>query len=88
MHTKRASDFLPKVMSEVLEGSFAIAKSKLGRMLFRQAVDLNIVYHILAFDTDIDLEQLERLRYRSVRDVQELNGEISFEQALKFQKSI
>ena len=88
LETKQADRYLPQVLQQVLEGNFAVMKSKLGRMLFRQAVDLNVIYHILAYDTDIDLEQLERLRYRSVRDVQETNGEVSFKDALKFQKTV
>ena len=63
-------------------------KNKLGRLLFKYAVEANISNHILAYDTDIDLEQLERLRNRSVREVQESNGEISFKDNLKFQKSV
>lgn len=83
-----ASQYLPRVLDAVMDGHFKSMKNKLGRLLFKYAVEANISNHILAYDTDIDLEQLERLRNRSVREVQESNGEISFKDNLKFQKSV
>ena len=62
--------------------------SRIGRLLFKQAVEENIGNHILAADTDMDLETYEKLRSRSVREVKQTNGEISFKDDLIFQKSL
>ncbi len=88
LHTQKASAYLPRVLRDVLEGQFSIVKKKLGRLIFKQAVETNITNHIIAHDTDIDYEQFERLRYRSVREVSQTNGEISFKDDLKFQKEV
>ena len=44
--------------------------------------------HILAADTDMDLETYEKLRSRSIREIKQTNGEISFKDDLIFQKSL
>lgn len=81
-----ASEYLPTVLSAVLVGSLESMKVKLGRLLFKQAVETNITNHIISFDSDIDIPTYEKLRARSVREVKETNGEISFLDDLKFQK--
>ncbi len=81
-----ASEYLPTVLSAVLVGSLESMKVKLGRLLFKQAVENNITNHIISYDSDIDIPTYEKLRARSVREVKETNGEISFLDDLKFQK--
>ena len=88
VRTENASAFLPRVLSDVLEGKFAVLKKKLGRMLFKHSVEMNITNHILCADTDIDVPTYQHLRNRSVREVLETNGELTFEDALRFQKSV
>ena len=75
-------------MSEVLSGAIGLFGDRIGRLLFKQAVECNITNHILAADTDIDLETYEKLRSRSVREVRETGGSISFQDDLVFQKSL
>jgi len=88
LHTKKASDFLPRVLADVLEGKLEQFAKRIGRLLFKQAVENNITNHIIAADTDIDLDTYQQLRGRSVREVSETNGEISFKDDLIFQKSV
>lgn len=88
LHTKRASDFLPRVLADVLEGMLEQFAKRIGRLLFKQAVENNITNHIIAADTDIDLDTYQQLRGRSIREVGETNGEISFKDDLIFQKSV
>jgi len=88
LHTKKASDFLPRVLADVLEGKLEQFAKRIGRLLFKQAVENNITNHIIAADTDIDLDTYQQLRGRSVREVGETNGEISFKDDLIFQKSV
>ena len=47
-----------------------------------------ILTHIVAADTDIDLDTLEKLRGRCVQDARRTNGEISFQDILRFQKGL
>lgn len=42
----------------------------------------------IAYDTDIDEGEYQRLRGRAIRDMKRTNGRISFKDALDFQKSV
>ena len=88
LHTKRAADYLPRVLTDVWIGTVSTLCDRIGRLMFKQAVECNITNHIIAADTDMDLDTYERLRNRSVREVKQTRGEISFKDDLIFQKSL
>lgn len=88
LYTQRAADYLPEVLSEIIIGAVGVFGDHIGKQLFKLSVENNISNHILAADTDMDVQTYERLRNRSVREVQQTNGEISFKDDLIFQKSI
>ena len=88
LHARRAEYYLPRVLGSVLQGTLGIFADRIGKLLFKLAVESNIGNHILAADTDMDVETYEHLRSRSLREVKQTHGEISFEDDLIFQKSL
>lgn len=88
LHAKRAEYYLPRILGSILRGTLGMFGDRIGKLLFKQAVECNVANHILAADTDMDVETYERLRNRSLREVQRTKGEISFEDDLIFQKSL
>ena len=88
LETERADLYLPRVLSEILEGKLDMLGRRIGSLLFKLAVESNISNHLLAADTDMDMRTYEKLRGRSVREVKETNGRISFKDDLRFQKSL
>lgn len=88
LHARRAEYYLPRVLGSVLQGTLGIFADRIGKLLFKLAVESNIGNHILAADTDMDVETYERLRSRSLREVKQTHGEISFKDDLIFQKSL
>ena len=44
--------------------------------------------NLLASDTNVDLDTLQKLRVRCVKNVKETNREIDFQDAFRFQKRI
>ncbi len=76
------------MLSDILIGTFNSFGDRIGKLLFKQAVENNITNHIIAADTDIDLDTYEKLRSRSVIEVKQTNGQISFKDDLIFQKSL
>lgn len=88
LYTLKAGAFLPRVLGNVIDGKFAVFGKKIGRLLFKLSVESNVTNHILASDTDIDRPTYDRLHNRSVREVRETNGEITFLDDLNFQKSV
>lgn len=88
LNTGSADAYLPRVLSEVFAGTIDLLSSRIGRLMFKQAVEASMLMHIIAADTDIDEETLERLRVRCLNDVKSSNGQISFADILRYQKSV
>ncbi len=88
LNAENAGAYLPRVLATMVEGKLDMLGSRIGRLLFKLAVECNISNHILAADTDMDVPTYERLRGRSVREVKETNGKISFKDDLIFQRSV
>ena len=88
LEAEHDGDYLPRTLSAVLEGALTALGDRLGRLLFKLAVEEAMLMHIIAFDTDIDQRKLEQLRGRCVQDVMRTHGKISFRDILNFQKSV
>ena len=88
LHARHAEYYLPRVLGSVLQGTLGLFADRIGKLLFKQAVEGNITNPIISADTDMDLDTYERLRSRSLREVKQTKGEISFEDDLIFQKSL
>lgn len=88
LDAQSASDYLPRLISETLEANMGALGDRIGRLLFKLTVEESMMMHIIACDTDIDAPTLDRLRGRCVMDTKRTNGEISFKEILKFQKSL
>lgn len=88
LDTQNASAYLPRIFSDVLEGKLGALGSRIGRLLFKLAVEQSMIANILAADINSDLDDMEKLRSRCVREVKQINGEIKFKDALKYQKGL
>ena len=81
---KKAGDYLPNTVASTLEGVLLMFGDRLGRLLFRLVVEVGMMGRIIASDTAMDSETIERLRAECVRDAKKTNGQISFRDALRF----
>lgn len=88
LNTKNAGAFLPETLSAMMTGTLDYYAGRIGSILFKQGVDLNVLGQIIAYDTDIDEGEYQRLRGKAIRDMKHTNGRISFKDALDFQKSV
>ena len=53
-------------------------------MLFRLVVEVGMMGRIIAPDTAMDNETIERLRTKCIQDDKKTNGQVSFRDALRF----
>ena len=86
LDTESADAYLPKVLADILEGKLGALGKRIGHLLFKLSVDQNLVGNVLAAGIDIDPDELRKARVRCVKEVKETNGEISFEDAVRYQK--
>ena len=83
-----ADEYLPRVLSDVLEGKLGALGGRIGRLLFKLAVEQDMNANILAALAEVDLDTVYRLRGECVQNVKRTNGEVSFEDALRVQKRL
>ena len=86
LDTQHADSYLPRVLSDVLEGTLGALGSRIGRILFKLAVELHMSSNFIASSTNTDPDTVEKMRVRCIKEVKQVNGEIKFEDALKYQK--
>ena len=86
LDTEYANEYLPRVLADVLEGKLGALGKRIGHLLFKLSVDQNLMGNVLAAGIDIDPDELRKARVRCVKEVKETNGEISFEDAVRYQK--
>ncbi len=88
VRTRDDQCFLPSTLSDILERTLGVMANRIGKLLFKQLVELGILSHIIAADTDVDQATLQRLRGRCVDDVKRTNGQIQFKNILQFQREV
>ena len=88
LNTKNARAFLPEVLTTILIGIMNDFAQRIGRQLYKVAVEQNLCNHILISDTDMDQRTYQLMRGRSVREVDSTNGRITFKEVLDFQRSV
>lgn len=78
--------YLPIAFDSQLKGSLKITEDRLSKLLFKNAVEMSMMMNILAANTDVDDETLNKLRAKCVKDVKYSNGKISIEDINRYQR--
>lgn len=73
---------LPKTVSASLDGRLGMFEDHLSALLYKQAVELDMVMGILADSYEFSEEDIRRRRAGSVRNVKQTNGRLSFEEKI------
>lgn len=81
-----ACEFLPAALTAAMRGTIHESENRTSHLLFKLAVELDMVMNVLAAGMEIPQEDLERLRGRCVRDVKSTNGSISLKDAVDYQR--
>ena len=88
LDTEHAEEYLPRVLADVLDGKLGALGKRMGHLLFKQSVEQDMLANLFACGIDVDMDTLQKLRVRCVKEVRETNGEISLEDALLYQKGV
>ena len=88
LNTAHTEAYLPRVLSDVLEGKLRALGDRVASHLFKLSVGEAVTHNILAYESDISMGTLHELQGKCVQDVKRTNGKIDFEDALKFQKDL
>lgn len=89
LKAKDAGEYLPRVLSAVLEGKLGSFGDRVGRLLFKLAVNDDMLTHILAAGTEVDeLAALDKLRVQCVNETKQTHGSVEFKDAYLFEKGL
>ena len=78
---EEAVEFLPSALVAALQGSIRSSESRTTRLLFKLAVEMDMMMNVLAVGMEVPAEDLEKLRAQCVRNVKATNGSISYKEA-------
>ena len=80
-------DYIASQLSVITEGIIKGTEQRLSRAIFKLAVEVGALTHMLAAINDIDDETLKKLRVMCIDEVKRINGIINFEKAVRYQRS-
>ena len=84
--SRDGTEFLAPILVSALQGMVANAENHIVRLLFKLAVETNMMMNVLASEVDVSPEALERLRGRCIQEVKKTGGAITFADVVKYQK--
>ncbi len=79
------TEFVAPQIAALTEGIIKGSEQKLCRAMFKIAVELGAVTHMLAAMNQIDEQTLFKLRSMCIDEVRHINGVINFEKAVRYQ---
>lgn len=86
LDTKDATPFLAQAIVSSVEATLQSAEQRTATNLFRLAVEIDMMMHLLAASLDITDDELRALRGRCVSEVKKTKGKLTFDAAVAFQQ--
>ena len=86
LDAERHVNYLSPMITESVAATIKGTEQHITRILFKVAVELGKLSHMLAAAHDVDEETLRQLHSMCVSEVRKINGIINYEDAVKFQK--
>lgn len=86
LEAQEPQSYLPGMFLSTMKAMVFESDNRIGRLLFKLAVELAMTMNVVAAGQDIDKVSLERLRGECVKEVKRMNGGFSFEDAYDWQK--
>ncbi|UKI12292.1 MAG: hypothetical protein L6V84_06020 [Oscillospiraceae bacterium] len=74
--------FLTPALESVISAKVRDSEERLARLLFKLAVDQNLLAHAVADCFEFTLAEVDNMRSNSVREVKETNGTIRTDEIL------
>ena len=82
----RDLEFMPNAIGSTISNKFENFEGRMSSLLFKIAVELSMLTHVFAATTRIDNSMISQLRSMCIAEVKKTHGNISFEEAVKFQR--
>lgn len=83
---KDGMEALPPLLASAIRGSVQDTENRIARLLFKMAVELDMVMNVVAGTMKVKEETLKELRVTCVQNIKRTNGAVTFEDAVKYQR--
>lgn len=80
------SEFLTPALESVVSGQVTDSENRIARVIFKLAVEMSMLLHVVAKDYDCSENDLDRLRGYCVDEIKRINGKFGFEEAHRHQR--
>ncbi len=81
------NQYLPIALSSAMNGIIHTSEDRIAKVLYKNTVELSMLMNILAATAEVDEDILKKLRRKCAKEVNGTRGQITFEDAYKYQKS-
>ena len=81
-----ALTYLPPVLVSAVRGAVQDTENRIARLLFKQAVELDMVMNVVAGTMRVDEETVKQLRATCIENVKKTGGTVTFDAAVKYQR--
>lgn len=81
---EKFTDYYPEIIVSTVKASVDCLGDRMGSLLFKIAVELDMLMHITAAGYELDGDILKRIRGRCVDEVKRLHGRISLDDAYRY----
>ena len=88
LQAEDSANILAPELTAALRATVRDSEAHTCRLLFKLAVEVDILMHVLASGMEIDPATLDKLRGRCVQEVKTPNGGISFKDAVHYQNGL
>ena len=85
-NTDRNERYLTDAISEVLEKRLGALGDRIGKLLFKMAVEESMMMRLLAMDESLTFSELEPLRKWAIQTVKKTDGGLNFDDILRIQQ--
>ena len=82
----RNEHYLTDAISEVLEKRLGALGDRIGKLLFKMAVEESMMMRLLAMDESLTFSELEPLRKWAIQTVKKTDGGLNFDDILRIQQ--
>ena len=82
----RPKSYLPNMFLSTMKSIVRESNNRMGRLLFKLAVEISMLLNVAASMWDIDKSELARLRGNCIEEVKRINGTISFDDAVDWRQ--
>lgn len=79
-------NYISPMITKTVKAQINDTEQRLARLLFKVAVELGKLTHLLAAANDVDDEMLRQLFFMCINEVRKTNGVIDCEDAVRYQK--